>query len=66
MSFLGTLAPAAQQCFWMDIMACRADGVPVASHDIMRSMLLLHALSEALASPQFLSLQAFFEERKNA
>jgi len=45
----------------MDIMACRIDGVLVASHDIMRSMMLLHALSDALASLQFLSLQAFLE-----
>jgi len=52
-------------CNRVDIMACRVDGVPVASHDIMRSMMLLHALSEALALseafPQFLSLQTFLE-----
>jgi len=47
---------AAQQGFRMDIMACRVDGVQVASQDIMRSMMFLHALSEALASLPFLSL----------
>jgi len=64
MSCLGTMHLRAQQCFRMDIMACRVDGVPIASHDIMRSMMLLHALSEALASPQFLSFQAFLEGKK--
>jgi len=55
------VTPAAQQCFQMDIMACRVDGVLVASHDIMPSMMSLHALCETLAFPQFWSLQAFLE-----